>query len=59
MPSAPDALDALAELLGCSRRELVEAIVRASHRDWLRQLRKVIRDQQELGGEDEDPWTPE
>jgi hypothetical protein len=49
----------MAQLLGCSRRELVEAIVRASHRDWLRQLRKVIREQQELGGEDEDPWTPE
>lgn len=55
--TAPDALDALAELLGTTRRELVAAVVRASHRDWLRQLRKVLNEQEELG--EVDPWNPE
>lgn len=57
--STPDAIDLLCEVVGCTRAELVMAIVRESHRAWLRELRKVIREQQELGGEDDDPWTPE
>lgn len=59
MPSGPDPLDALAQLLGISRAELVRAIVRASHRDWLRQLRKVLKDQLELPDELEDVWDPD
>lgn len=54
MPSAPDALDQLASLLGTTRAELVRAIVRASHRDWVRQLRKVLREQRELPDDDDD-----
>ena len=59
MPSAPDALDALAELLGTTRAEVVRAIVRASHRDWLRQLRRVLREQNELPDVDSDLWDPD
>lgn len=54
MPSAPDALDVLANLLGISRRELVRAIVDASHRDWLRALRRELRKQRELPEEEAD-----
>lgn len=54
MRSAPDALDALADLLGVSRRELVAAIVRESHRDWLRALKRELRKQRELQDLDEE-----
>ncbi len=53
MRSVPDALDELARLLGISRRELVAAIVRESHRDWLRALKRELRKQRELDQEEE------
>lgn len=53
MPSAPDAIDALAELLGVTRKELIAAIVRASHRDWQRTLRRELRKMQEIFDDDE------
>lgn len=57
MPSAPDALELVAELVGTTRAELIRAIVSASSRDWLRALRQQLRKQRELGQEDDtDPW---
>jgi hypothetical protein len=57
IPRAGDALDELAKLLGTTRRELVAAIVRASHRDWLRALKRELQKQHEL--DQDDPWDPE
>ncbi len=54
-----DPLDALASLLGITRRELVAAIVRASHRDWMRQLRRVLKEQEELPDEEVNLWDPD
>lgn len=48
-----DAIDELAKLLGTTRRELVAAIVRASHRDWQRTLRRELRKMQEIFDDDE------
>jgi hypothetical protein len=57
MASAPDPLDYLAKLLNTTRAELVRAIARASHRDWMRALKRELEKQREL--DQEDPWDPE
>ena len=55
-----DALDALADLLGTTRRELVLAIVKASWRYYRTQLRRYYREHPEQDAElDVDLWDPE
>lgn len=41
-------------MLGTSKRELVAAIIRASQRDWTRELRRQLRRQRELNQLDDD-----
>ena len=44
-------------MLGTTRAELIRTIVKASHRDWLRALRRELAKQRELS--DDDPWNEE
>jgi len=55
----PDYFDKLADLVGATSGELRRAIVDASMRDWLRTLRRVLKEQQELPDVDVDLWDPE
>jgi len=59
VPSAADPLELLAQLLGITRRELVIAIIRESHKAWRRELAKQLRRQPELPDEETDLWDPD
>lgn len=44
-------------MLGTTRAELVRTIARASHRDWMRVLKRELKKQREVF--DDDPWDEE
>jgi hypothetical protein len=49
----------VAELVGCTRAELVKAIVKASVRDWIRSWRREMRKLEEPSDDDFDLWDPD